>query len=199
MTIGIIGAGDIGLAIAKRLARAGVHAVISNRRGPDSLTHVAWELGPTITVASREVAAQADIVFLAVNWEHHVEALSGLPPWRGRIVVDAMNPIIAPGLTVANLRGRTSSEVVAERVPGARVVKAFNTLTPAALEADPHVRGGRRVVVMSGDDAAAKAEIARLIHRLGFMPVDLGGLVDGGRLQEFPGGTFPALNLIELG
>ncbi|HVK69838.1 MAG TPA: NAD(P)-binding domain-containing protein [Polyangium sp.] len=199
MTIGIIGAGGIGLAIARRLASAGVHAVISNRRGPDSLTQVAREIGPTITAGSREVAAQADIVFLAVTWEHHVSALSDLPAWKGRIVVDAMNPIIPPGLSVADLGGRTSSEVVADRVPGARVVKAFNTLTPTVLGSDPHAHGGRRVLVMSGDDAAAKAEIAKLIDRLGFVAVDLGGLVAGGRLQQFPGGPFPTLNLIKLG
>jgi len=84
-------------------------------------------------------------------------------------------------------------------VPGARLVKAFNTLTPGVLGSDPHEAGGRRVIVMSGDDAAAKADVGRLIDRLGFVGIDLGGLVDGGRLQQFPGGAFPTLNLIKLG
>jgi hypothetical protein len=100
---------------------------------------------------------------------------------------------------VADLGGRSSSEVVAAQAPGARVVKAFNTLPPPVLRADPHEAGGRRAIVMSGDDSAAKETVASLIDRMGFASIDLGTLAVGGRLQQFPGGPFPTLNLIRLG
>lgn len=125
-------------------------------------------------------------------------ALAGLPPWGGRIVIDATNPISMPGFEVADLGGRTSSEVVAEMLPGARLVKAFNTLTPEVLGADPHEGGGQRVIFFSGNDSTAKAEFARLLKDVGFAGIDLGGLVSGGRMQQFPRGPLPTLNLIKL-
>jgi predicted dinucleotide-binding enzyme len=198
MTIGVIGAGNIGQAIATRLAAAGIDAVISNNRGPESLAAVAEKLGPGISAGTIQQAARADIVFVSVTWEHMPRALSGLPSWGGRIVIDAMNFIIPPGLTVAELGGRASSEVVAGLVPGARLVKAFNTLTPAVLASDPRQGNGRRVIFMSGDDFEAKLKVSQLIERMGFAPIDLGGLATGGRLQQFPGGPLPSLNLIKL-
>lgn len=197
MTIGIIGAGHIGSAIARGLARAGIAATISNSRDPKSLAPLAEDLGTTITAGSRRDAAQADIVFLAVPWPQHADALSDLPEWNGRIVVDAMNAIL-PGMKPADFDGRISSEVVAARAPGARVVKAFNTLPAAILAAGPRQAGGRRVLFLSGDDASAKADLAGLIDRMRFASIDLGALATGGRLQQFPGGSVATLNLLEL-
>lgn len=199
MTIGIIGAGAIGTAIARILARAGLEAKIANSRGPDTLRDLVEQLGPTVTAATIQEASAQDLVFVAVNWSKLSVALDGLGPWNGRIVIDANNPIEAPLFKPAELGGFTSSETVARRVPGARLVKAFNTLPPPLLEADPRQGDGRRVLFLAGDDAAAKAEVAALIDRLGFAGVDLGGLVEGGRLMQFPGGPLPALNLVKLG
>ncbi|CAN7455679.1 NAD(P)-binding domain-containing protein [Phenylobacterium sp. LjRoot225] len=199
MTIGIIGAGAIGSAIARTLARAGLDAKIANSRGPESLRDLVKQAGPRITPTTPQDAAAADIVFLAVNWSKIPDAVAGLGPWNGRIVIDANNPIEAPLFRPAELAGFTSSEVMARLVPGARLVKAFNTLAPPLLEADPREGGGRRVLFFSGDDKAAKAEVATLIDRLGFAGVDLGGLVEGGRLAQFPGGPLPALNLVKIG
>jgi len=198
MNIGIIGAGAIGTAIARALARAGIDALIANRRGPDSLAALEAELGPRIRAVSTREAARADIVFLAVNWSKLGEALHGLGPWDGRIVVDANNPIEAPDFVPFDLHGRASSEVVAELLPGAKVVKAFNHLPPALLAGDPGAEGGRRVLFVAGDDAGAKAEVLRLIAQLGFAGVDLGTLAGGGRLAQFPGGPLPALNLVRF-
>ena len=142
MTIGIIGSGAIGTAFARTLARAGIEATISNSRGPDSLKELVRELGPAIKAGTREEAARADIVFVAVNWTKLPAALAGLPEWGGRIVIDANNPIEAPLFKPVDLKGRVSSEVVADLVPGARVVKAFNHLRAEVLAADPRV--GRR-------------------------------------------------------
>ncbi|MEC4559888.1 MULTISPECIES: NADPH-dependent F420 reductase [Pseudomonas] len=198
MKIGIIGAGAIGSAVARALSRAGIEVSIANSRGPDSLQGLADELGPKVIPVSREQAAQADIVFLAVNWSKIPATLENLSPWNGRIVVDTNNPIEAPTFRPFDLGGESSSEVVARMLPGARLVKAFNHLQPALLSGEPTVEGGRRVLFYSGEDAAAKAEVAQLIERLGFAGIDLGGLSEG-RLAQFPGGPLPALNLVKHG
>lgn len=194
----LFGAGNIGQAIARQMVRAGRTVIISNSRGPTSLASVVRELGSKVAAGTVQQAAAAEIVALAVPWNHLPSALAGLPPWDGRIVIDATNPLSMPELKVADLGGKTSSEVVADLVPGARVVKAFNTLTPELLGSDPREAGGRRVNFFSGDDPAAKKEVARLLQDAGFAGIDLGGLVTGGKLQQFPGGPLPTLNLIKL-
>ena len=199
MTIGIIGSGAIGTAFARTLSRAGIKATISNSRGPDSLKDLVGELGPSIKAGTREEAARADIVFVAVNWTKLPAAMAGLPDWKGRIVVDANNPIEAPLFKPADLGCRVSSAVFADLVPGARVVKAFNHLRAELLAADPRSDGGQRVLFYSGDDKAAKAEIAVLIERHGFAGLDLGSLEVGGKLAQFPGGPLPNQNLVKIG
>jgi 8-hydroxy-5-deazaflavin:NADPH oxidoreductase len=199
MSIGIIGAGNIGLAVAKTLARAGIPAIIANSRGPESLKETVAALTPTIKAGTREQAARADIVLIAVNWSKLPAAVAGLPAWSGRIVIDANNPIEAPLFKPVDLHGRISSQVVAELVSGARLVKAFNHLRAAVLASDPHASGGRRVLFYSGDDGAAKAEVGALIDRLGFAGIDLGPLALGGRLAQFPGGPLPNQNLVRIG
>lgn len=198
MHIAIIGAGAIGSAIAKALTQAGINVAIANSRGPQTLAPLLAELGPRAKAVTREEAAQADLVFLAVNWSKIPAALQGLGPWHGRIVVDSNNPIEAPSFQPIDLAGRASSRVIADLLPGARVVKAFNHLQAALLSSDPQAEGGRRVLFHSGDDAAAKQQVAQLIERLGFHPIDLGSLDGGGRLAEFPGGPLPVLNLVRF-
>ena len=199
MTIGIIGSGAIGTAFARTLSRAGVEATISNSRGPDLLKDLVRELGPSIKAGTREEAALADIVFVAVNWTKLPAAMAGLPDWNGRIVIDANNPVEAPLFKPADLGGRVSSEILADLVPGARVVKAFNHLRAELLATDPRSDGGRRVLFYSGNDTAAKAEVASLIERIGFVGIDLGSLAIGGKLAQFPGGPLPNQNLIRVG
>jgi predicted dinucleotide-binding enzyme len=199
VSIGIIGAGNIGLAVAKTLSRAGIAATIANSRGPDSLKEAVAALGPTIKAGTREQAAAADIVLIAVNWSKLPAAVAGLPAWDGRIVIDANNPIEAPLFKPVDLHGRISSEVVAELVKGARLVKAFNHLRAEILASDPRADGGRRVLFYSGDDSVAKADVGALIDRLGFAGIDLGPLALGGRLAQFPGGPLPNQNLVKIG
>jgi predicted dinucleotide-binding enzyme len=198
MTIGIIGSGNIGSAFAKTLARAGIEATIANSRGPDSLKDLVSELGPFIKAGTREQTASADVVLVAVNWMKLPAALSDLSPWDGRIVIDANNPIEGPLFKPVDLKGRASSEVVADLVPGARVVKAFNHLQAHVLAGDPRAEGGRRVLFYSGDDANAKAQLSALIERLGFFGIDLGSLAVGARLVQFPGGPLPVHNLVKF-
>ncbi len=197
-TVGIIGAGAIGQAIARQLTRAGIDVVLSNSRGPASLAALVGQLGPRASAGTVQQAAAADIVFVSVNWARIEEALHGID-WQGRILIDATNPVLLPGFRLAELGGRNSSQVVAGLAPGARVVKAFNTLLAAVLASDPAQDGGRRVVFLSGDDQAAKSTVTGLIERLGFAGIDLGSLAVGGTLQQFPGGPLPAVNLVKLG
>ncbi len=202
MIIGIIGAGGIGAAFAAQVAKAGYEVIVSNSRGPESLSDLVSKLGRKARAGTREEAAAADIVVLAVQWQQVRGALAGLPAWNGRVLVDATNPIEQPGFRVADLGGRTSSEVVSSLAPGARVVKAANTLPPSLLGADPKVNGGRRVLFVSGDDAEAKSEIAEVLGKVGFATVDLGSLAiggGGGRVQQFPGGGVPGLDLVRMG
>jgi predicted dinucleotide-binding enzyme len=194
MKVGILGAGSIGRAFARSVVRSGGCCVISNSRGPESLADLVAELGTGARAGTVAEAVQEEIVFLAIPWPNLPDAVGFVPDWENRIVIDATNAVGAE----IDPDGRTSSEIVADLVPGARLVKAFNTLHPEWLAADPHVAGGRRVVFYSGDDARAKAEVSRLIDRLGFAGIDLGHLAEGGRLQQVPGGPLPALNLIRL-
>jgi 8-hydroxy-5-deazaflavin:NADPH oxidoreductase len=198
MTISILGAGSIGTAIATLLTRNGIAVSIANSRGPDSLSALVARLGDKLTAVTAEDALKADLVFVAVNWSKLPAALKNAGPWQGRIVIDTNNPIEAPTFKAVDLAGRASSTLVAELVPGARLVKAFNHLTPALLTAAPDTEGGKRVLFFSGDDAEAKASVAALISQLGFFGIDLGTLDGGGRLAQFPGGSLPALNLVKF-
>src|SRR6266481_5438172 len=174
MKIGIIGAGKIGRAIARHLTRSGHDAIVSNSRGPESLKSLVAELGQKAKAGTVAEAATAPIVFLTVTWAQLPAALAKLPAWRGRIAVDTTNPYVAQGsgVRLLDLGSKTSSEIVAEMVPGARLVKAFNTLSHLLLAEDPRQTGGRRVIFFSGDDAKAKQEVAAMMDKLGFAPVD---------------------------
>lgn len=199
MSIGIIGAGLIGSAFARTLARAGIEATISNSRGPDSLKELVGELGPSIKAGTVEQAASADIVVIAVNWSKLPQALAGLPAWNGRIVINANNAIEAPAFKPVDLKGRLSSEVVGDLVPGAKLVKALNHLPAALLAGDPKAEGGQRVLFYSGDDADAKAKVGALFEKLGFFALDLGSLAAGEKMAAFPGGPLAVLNLVKFG
>ncbi|HUE27136.1 MAG TPA: NAD(P)-binding domain-containing protein [Solirubrobacteraceae bacterium] len=195
--IGIIGAGHIGQAFARLARRAGREVVIANSRGPESLAPLVAALGEGASAGTVGEAAASTIVVLGVPWASVPAAVSGLS-WNGQILIDATNAFVFPEMKPADLGGRTSSEIVAELVAGARVVKGGNTLGAQVVGGDPNDAGGRRVLVISGDDDDAKAEVAELFDAAGFYPVDLGGLATGGRLQQ-AGGPFSGLNLVRLG
>lgn len=196
--IGFIGAGAIAQAFARQLVRAGCEAILSNSRGPESLTDVVQGLGRGARAGTVTEAASKDFVVLAVQWPYIAGALEGLPPWDGRILIDATNPLSAPDYRMANLGGKTSSEVVGSLVPGARLVKALNTLNPVDLGKDPREGGGNRVIFMSGDDAGAKLEVSDLLETVGYAPIDLGSLAVGGLMQQFPGGPLTVHNLVKM-
>jgi len=190
-SVGIIGAGRIGQAMARTALRAGRQVVIANSRGPQSLTSVVEALGDGVSAGTVKEAAAADIVVLAVMWPQVPQAVEGLD-WEGRIVIDPTNDF-----DPSDLDGRTSSEVVADLVAPARVVKGANTFAAAVLGSDPHQAGGQRVIFLSGDDAEAKSEVAALFEDAGFFVVDLGGLREGGQMQQV-GAPLAGHDLIRL-
>jgi predicted dinucleotide-binding enzyme len=181
-TVGVIGAGRLGEAMARTALRAGRSVVIANSRGPESLASL---------VSALEEAASAGIVVAAVPWERVPEAVQGLS-WDGQVVIDATNDWDAD-----DLQGRTSSELVADLVAGARLVKAANTLGADVLSSDPHEAGGQRVIFISGDDTDAKAEVVALFQDAGFAAIDLGDLATGGAMQQIHH-PLSGVNLIRL-
>ncbi|WCM88494.1 NADPH-dependent F420 reductase [Acidovorax sp. NCPPB 3576] len=214
MSIGIIGSGALGSNVARLLAKHGISATLSNSRGPQSLASLVQELGPSIRAGTVAEAASADIVFAAVRWTDAEKVLSALPAWNGRIVIDGTNPVefidpnspdakdssnplAAYGIKAVDLGSQHSSEIFKQYVPGARVVKAFNHLDVNVLQ-QPEVAGGRRVLFYSGDDAAAKAEVRKIIETTGFFPVDLGSLDVGGPLASLPFGALSTHNFIKV-
>jgi predicted dinucleotide-binding enzyme len=190
-SVGIIGAGRLGQAMARTAQRAGRRVVIANSRGPESLAPVVSELGDGVSAGTVEQASAVDIVVIAVPWDRVPEAVLGID-WHGQAVIDATNDWAAD-----DLNGRTSSELMADLLTGARVVKAANTLGAEVLGSDPQEAGGRRVIFISGDDADAKAEVVALFQDAGFAAIDLGDLATGGALQQIHH-PLAGLNLIRL-
>jgi predicted dinucleotide-binding enzyme len=187
MDIGIIGSGKIGATAARGLAAAGHHVTIANSRGPETLGDVLSGLGPNARAATAEEAARAgDVVLVAVP----LHAVPSLPASElaGRIVIDANNYYPQrdgqiPELDAGEL---TSSELVARELPGARVVKAFNTMQWELLGSKGRrdaPREERLALLVAGDDAEAKATVSGLIEDLGFGAVDTGSLAEGGLHQ----------------
>jgi predicted dinucleotide-binding enzyme len=194
--VGIIGAGRLGQAMARTAVRAGRRVVIANSRGPESLAPVLSALGDGVSAVTVEQAAAAPTVVLAVPWDRVPEAVRGLE-WNGRIVIDATNDFAATDFEGNDLDGRTSSELVAQLVSAARVVKGANTLTAAVLGSDPREAAGQRVIFLSGDDVNAKSEVRKLFEDAGFSVIDLGDLVTGGRMQQVRA-PLAGVNLIRL-
>jgi predicted dinucleotide-binding enzyme len=198
MTYSIIGSGNIGSAIARQFVRKGISVAIANARGPDSLALLEKELGPHIVPQTLEAALKADMVILAAPFSAVTDIARARSDWSGKIVIDATNAIDFPAYTPSDLGGRPSSELVAEKLRGARLVKAFNTLPAAVLATDPSQAGGHRVLFISGNDAEANSEVAALAEKFGFAPIILGKLAAGGLLQQYDG-PLVIQNLVKLG
>lgn len=178
MSYAIIGFGKIGQALAGAFARNGMEVSVATTRDPESFAAEAAAIGPTIIPTTLTEAVKADTVFLAVRFDAHRDIAKALPSWKGKTIVDAMNLFPVP----EELDGIPSSAVVAKAFTGAKLVKGFNHLIAATLAADPVVEGGRRVVFLSSDDEDATGPVAALARQLGFAPVDLGRLNEGGAL-----------------
>ena len=196
MSYAIIGFGKIGHALAKAFARNDIEVSVATTRDPESFASDAAAIGPTIIPKTLAEAVKADIIFLAVRFEAHPDVAKALPTWKGKTIVDVTN---AYGVPPEQLRGQPSSaKVVAQAFTGGRLVKGFNHLGAAVLDQDPAVHGGRRVVFLASDDDAAAAEIGALAEKLGFAPIKLGGLSEGGLLVQARGNSWGQLIFKDL-
>jgi len=196
MSYAIIGLGKIGQALAKAFARKGIEVSVATTRDPKSFASAAAAIGPTIIPKTLAEAVKADTVFLAVRFESHKDVSKALPTWKGKTIIDVTN---AYGVPPEQLGGQPSSaKVVAQAFSGARLVKGFNHLVAAVLEQDPAVHGGRRVVFLASDDEGAAAEVGALAENLGFSPIKLGGLSEGGLLVQARGNSWGQLIFKDL-
>jgi predicted dinucleotide-binding enzyme len=199
MKFGTIGAGTVALAFAREALATGHEVALSSRRGPDYLADKVAKLGRGASAATVEEAASLDYVLLGVPWRNVEAALQGLPAWNGRVVIDATNPFIetSPRLVLADLGDKGASEVVAALAPGARIVKAFNSIVTARFNEGPIKNGGRRVIFVSGDHSEPNDFVMSVIESFGFAPIYLGGLATGGRLQQ-AGGPLAGRDLVDF-
>ena len=181
MSYAIIGFGKIGQALAKAFARNGVEVSVATTRDPESFASDAAAIGPKVIAKTLAEAVKADIIFLAVHFKAHPDVAKALSTWQGKTIVDVTN---AYGVPSEELGGQPSSKFVAQAFTGGRLVKGFNHLAAAVLDQDPAVHGGRRVVFLASDDDAAAVEIGALAENLGFAPIKLGGLSEGGLLVQ---------------
>jgi 8-hydroxy-5-deazaflavin:NADPH oxidoreductase len=189
MKVAIVGSGRMGQALARLLVNAGHEVCLSNSRGPDSLGDLLKDLGPNASASTVPGAVEgADVVFLATPWARTADAVSAVSDWSGVVVVDTTNNRSGPGPQgLVDIGDRISSEIVAEYVPGARLVKAFN-LTPIPVMAAALGSGAEaNVVFIAGDDAEAKSLVADLVASIGGEAIDTGDLHTGGQLQGMNG------------
>src|ERR1700712_4175513 len=191
----IIGFGNIGQALAKAFAREGIKVSVATTRDPESFASAAAAIGPEIIPTTLAEAVKADVIFLAVRFESHPDVAKALPTWLGKTIVDVTN---AYGVPAEKLGGLPSAKVVAQAFSGGRLVKGFNHLGAAVLSQDPAVHGGRRVVFLASDDDSAAAAIGTLSESLGFAPVQLGGLSEGGLLVQARGNKWGQMILKDL-
>lgn len=198
-TIGIIGSGHIGRGLATHLAKTNYQVLITNSRGPASLTDIVGSIDGSLTAADlSQTIAQADVLFIAVPWAQVPDLANELQKYSGKILVDATNNIVSVSpFRLADTAGKSTGEYVADLFPTQRVVKAFNTLAAATLAQPPQTSLGNTVIIISGDDADAKKEVANITKAMGFEPVDIGTFKQGGPLQDV-GGALSGFELIKV-
>ena len=193
MKIGIIGTGEIGKALAKKLVHAGYPVILSNSRGIESLQPLIKELGTLALAGTNEDASNADVVILAIKWGIIPDVLDKLKKQlSGKIVIDTSN---RPKDGNSPKSEKPASVVVSELIPDSKIVKAFNHLYAKSIEADPAVDNGKRVSFISGDDPSANGTVGKIITQLGFEVVDLGSLEQAGPVTDF-GTALSGLNLV---
>ena len=195
MSYAIVGFGKIGQALAHAFARKDINVIVASRRPAEVLAPQAQAIGPTVVAKSLRDALEADTIILAVPFGEHREVAKALPNWKGKMVIDAMNSFPVPP---EELDGLPSSAFAAKSFTGAKFVKGFNHLIAATLATDPVVEGGHRVVFLSSDDEDAIAPVADLAKQLGFAPVTLGKLNEGGALVHARGRTWGRLIFQDL-
>ncbi|MDR3473541.1 MAG: NAD(P)-binding domain-containing protein [Devosia sp.] len=184
MTYSIIGTGQVGRTLAAIFQKSGLEVGLANSRGVDVAGPIAKEVGSKIVAKSVEGALEADIIVFAVPFLKFKEIGALRSDWTGKIVVDVTNAFMLPqDVKEAELSGQPSSQVNSTRVPGAKLVKAFNQL-PMTVLASAVPDGGRRVIFTASDDPEAAAAVGELIGNLGLAPIYVGKIAEGGLLIQ---------------
>jgi 8-hydroxy-5-deazaflavin:NADPH oxidoreductase len=184
MSYAIVGSGSVGTALAAQFARRGIEVAIANTRGPESLVALVNSLGPAVRPVALNEALEAAIIIFAVPFASHEAVARTRTDWGGKTVIDAMN---YRNLNLDPIGRLQSSDFVANALPGAKVVKTFNQLPAALLAREPNEAAGRRVMFVAGNHEDANAEVASLVSALGFAPIVLGRIDQGGRLLRYRG------------
>ena len=200
-TLGLIGAGHIGSQVARLAVRSGYDVVISNSRGPETLSDLVAELGPKARAATVHDAAKAgDIVVVTIPLKNYRSV--PVEPLAGKIVIDTNNYYPQRDGHIAELDNETTttSELLQAHLPSSKIVKAFNHIYAAQLTTDGTAVGtkNRRALVIAGNDRDAKATVARLLDQFGFDTVDAGPLSEGWRIQRDTPGYGPRRTAEEL-
>lgn len=200
-TIGFIGSGHIGSQLARLSVRQGYDVVISNSRGPETLSALVAELGPHARAATAAEAARAgDVVVVTIPLKNYGEV--PVEPLAGKVVIDTGNyyPHRDGRIPELDNESMTTSELLQAHLPTSKVVKAFNHIYAAALTTDGQPAGSRnrRALVVAGDDATAKAMVVHLLDEFGFDAVDAGPLKEGWRIQRDTPGYGPRRTAEEL-
>ena len=200
-TIGLIGAGHIGSQVARLAIKNGHDVVLSNSRGPDTLSALVKELGPRARAATVNEAARAgEVVVVTIPLKN----IGSVPvePLAGKVVIDTNNYYPQRDGRIRELddESTTTSELLQRHLPKSKVVKAFNHIYAQELTTHGQARGtpNRRALVIAGDDENAKATVARLIDQFGFDTVDAGALKEGWRIQRDTPGYGPRRTASEL-
>ncbi|KMK69066.1 NADPH-dependent F420 reductase [Puniceibacterium sp. IMCC21224] len=195
MNYAIIGFGNVGQALAKAFAREGIEVSVATTRDPQSFASEAAAIGPRIIPKTLAGAVKADVIFLAVRFEAHTDVAKALSSWKGKTIIDVTN---AYGVPPEDLGGLPSSKFIEAAFTGSKLVKGFNHLVAPTLGQGPAVHGGKRVVFLSSDYEDAAAEISELAEMLGFSPIKLGGLSEGGLVVQARGDTWGRLIFKDL-
>jgi predicted dinucleotide-binding enzyme len=200
-TIGLIGAGHIGSQIARLAIANGYNVVISNSRGPETLSKLVAELGPKARAATvLEAAKSGDIVVVTIPLKNYASV--PVEPLAGKIVIDTNNyyPQRDGHIPELDNESTTTSELLQKHLPASKVVKAFNHIHAAELttHGQPSGTKNRRALVIAGDDQAAKATVTHLLDLFGFDTVDAGPLKEGWRIQRDTPGYGPRRTAEEL-
>jgi predicted dinucleotide-binding enzyme len=200
-TIGLIGAGHIGSQVARLAVSHGYDVVISNSRGPETLTDLVAELGPHARAGTvAEAAATGDIVVVTIPLKQYRSV--PVAPLAGKVVIDTNNyyPERDGQIAALDNESTTTSELLQAHLPASKVVKAFNHIYAAQLTTDGRPAGtpNRRALVIAGNDPGAKATVTRLLDEFGFDTVDAGPLKEGWRIQRDTPGYGPRRNAEEL-
>jgi predicted dinucleotide-binding enzyme len=198
-TIGIIGSGNIGRGLAAHLSKTSHQVLISNSRGPESLEGLVRSIGGSLKADTlQETIRQSDVIFIASPWTSLTNLAKEFVGYEGKIIVDATNNIVSVSpFSLADLGSKSTGEFVADLFPAQKVVKAFNTLSAATLANPTKSTAGTTVVVISGNDKEAKAQVSVISQAMGFETIDIGTFKEAGKLQDI-GGALSGIELIKV-